>query len=598
MKLLTQLYDYQKRAVEKLSKIKVGALYMEQGTGKTRTALELISIRASNKKINAVLWLCPCSVKSNLHEDIIRHVGYMPENIVIKGIESLSNSEALYIKLLKMVKEYDTYLIVDESNLVKNKFAVRTDRIIKLSKLCTYKLILNGTPISKNEADLFAQWYILDWRILGYKSFYSFSANHLEYKKVKLPSGKEVVTDQIIRVLNKDYLVEKIEPYSYQIKKEEALLSLPPKHYATVGFNMPSIQRAEYEDTKNLYLFNVEEWRSETIYKLFTALQHVTSGSMVLTEPDERMKTKKMYTYNSNPRIQALIRALDDIGEEKCIIFAKYQEEINDISKMLDDKGLSYIEFTGKIKQSQRQKNRLLFKGPVQFMLANKQCGAYGLNLQFCRNIIYYSNDFDLATRLQSEDRVHQIGQHQDVYITDIVCNDTIDDFIATNLQNKSDLVAAFKANLEYWKKENLMKNISYERTSSREADFYTKLGYLFASKKIRKELHGYPLSNEDNWTWFIAREGKQILGFVSIEPQKTSYKCDTIHVLNSVPNKTADVIYKKMISLLIHFADNDKMAITATVPKVLTYLFTSKGFYINAEKGARWVNLRRDKIK
>lgn len=36
--MLTQLFPWQTRAVEKLLPLRVGALYMEQGTGKTRTA--------------------------------------------------------------------------------------------------------------------------------------------------------------------------------------------------------------------------------------------------------------------------------------------------------------------------------------------------------------------------------------------------------------------------------------------------------------------------------------------------------------------------------------------------------------------------------
>lgn len=41
MQLHNKLLDYQEKAVEKLKKVKVGALFMEQGTGKTITALEL-----------------------------------------------------------------------------------------------------------------------------------------------------------------------------------------------------------------------------------------------------------------------------------------------------------------------------------------------------------------------------------------------------------------------------------------------------------------------------------------------------------------------------------------------------------------------------
>ena len=45
MILKTKLKEHQIKAFEKLSKIKIGALYMDQGTGKTRTALELIKNR-------------------------------------------------------------------------------------------------------------------------------------------------------------------------------------------------------------------------------------------------------------------------------------------------------------------------------------------------------------------------------------------------------------------------------------------------------------------------------------------------------------------------------------------------------------------------
>lgn len=332
MILKTKLYEYQSKAVDKLSKLKVGALYMEQGTGKTRTTLELVNNRLISGKVNAVLWLCPCSVKRNLKEDILKHTGQNPteNNIIIRGIESLSSSDRLYLQLLELVKNYKVYLIVDESNLVKNKLAIRTERIINLSAFCKYKLILNGTPISKNEADLFAQWYILDWRILGYQSFYSFAANHLEYKTVKLPSGRVITTDQIIRVLNVDYLTEKIAPYMYQIKKDEVLRNLKEKEYHTRYFYMEDEQEVEYYETKDIYLFNVVDWRAETIFKLFAALQHITSGRRVLSAPQNRMRTDKMFTWQNNPRIQCLKDVLDEIGEGKCIIFAKYQDEIVD----------------------------------------------------------------------------------------------------------------------------------------------------------------------------------------------------------------------------------------------------------------------------
>lgn len=599
MLLKTRLYEYQSKAVDKLSKLKVGALYMEQGTGKTRTALEIIKNKMIKGKVEVVLWLCPCSVKNNLKEDIIKHTGQKPSenNIIIKGIESLSSSDRLYLQLLELVKIYKVYLIVDESNLVKNKLAIRTERIIEISSFCKYKMILNGTPISKNEADLFAQWYILDWRILGYKSFYSFAANHLEYKKVRLPSGREIMTDQIIRVLNVDYLTEKIAPYMYQIKKDEVLKELKPKQYHMRYFCLGILQEEEYGLTKELFLFNVVDWRSETIFKLFSALQHITSGKRVLSAPEKRMRTEKMYTWENNPRIQCLKRTLEDIGEDKCIIFAKYQDEINDIALLLQSENKSYIEFTGKISQKKRQENREKFKNHVQFILANKQCGAYGLNLQFCHNIIFYSNDFDLATRLQAEDRVHRIGQDKIVNIYDICCKYTIDVFIANCLQNKTNLLDSFKKQIAIWKEATIMEELTIRQMSSAtDKDFYSILGYFFASKKFRKELEGYPLSNEDDWIWFVAfNKDNNVIGFLSLEPMTSGYKIDSIYVLLDYHKIYGNRVYNELIEKAVKLSQNNKKYLSGTVRKDLVIVFEKYDFYITKNKSEKWINIRRD---
>ena len=442
MELITELYEHQKKAFEKLIRIKVGALYLDMGTGKTRTTLELIKRRLEKGKINHILWLCPYSVKRNLEEDIIKHTGEFNKNLfTICGIETLSSSIKTNLKLLELVENKKCYLIVDESNLIKNPFAKRTKNILRLSEKCTYKLILNGTPISKNESDLYAQWLLLDWRILGYKSFWSFSANHLEYDpKIK---GK------IRRCLNVDYLVEKIAPYTYQVKKDECL-DLPEKTYEKVYYNLTNKQDEHYLDIANQLLFEVDELEPHTIYRMFTGLQNVISGFKVTV----KSKLEKELFFNDpydNPRIRKFMSVIDDISEYKVIVFCKYTEEITTIVKLLNEEyGENVaIPFFGEIKQKQRHKNIDMFKGESRFLVANKTCGAYGLNLQFCNYIIYYSNDWDYATRSQSEDRVHRIGQDKNVHIIDICCNNTLDERILSCLRKKENLVDSFKSEID-----------------------------------------------------------------------------------------------------------------------------------------------------
>jgi SNF2 family DNA or RNA helicase len=417
------------------------------GTGKTRTALELISQRLEVGKVDFILWLCPCSVKGTIHAELKKHIETGIENFRIEGIESLSSSIRLNSDLLQLVQSKQVYLIVDESNLVKNHKAQRSTNIERLAGHCQYKLILNGTPISKCEKDLFMQWYILDWRILGYQSFWSFAANHLEYDDY----GK------IRRCLNIDYLVRKIAPYTYQVKKEECL-QLPQKKYFREYFYLTNEQHEHYYDVQDTFLMQVDELKPETIYRLFTACQHVITGNRVISKVTDTIKVEPFFKHiEDNPRIQKLFKIIEN---KKTIIWCKYTSEIKDLSKSLTDKfgEFSTVQFYGEVNKKQRQKVIEQFSQDATFFVANKTCAGYGLNLQFCNNVIYYSNDWDFATRAQSEDRVHRMGQEYDVNITDICAAYTLDERILKCLYRKEKLVDNFKTEIEKKKDKNYMR--------------------------------------------------------------------------------------------------------------------------------------------
>lgn len=459
MKLITPLYDHQRQAVQKLSRIKIGALYMEMGTGKTRTALELIAKRFNAGKVDHILWLCPCSVKKTIEKEIRKHIhGDDISMFTICGIETLSSSIRTNRELLQLVRQKKTYLLVDESILVKNSRAKRTQSIMRLADYCEYKLILNGTPISRNEADLFAQWYILDWRILGYRSFWSFSRNHVIWD--------DKIRGRIKEVINVDYLVRKIAPYTFQVKKEECL-DLPDKTYTTYYYNLASGQRAHYNETAFKLLLQIDEFYPSTIYRLFTALQNIISGFVVYPE----QRTKKLLFQNplDNPRIQLLLDIVSSIeDEDKIIIYCNFQQEIRDVTKVLEREygKESVTTFYGKDSQKKRQENIQQFENHARFLIANRSCAGYGLNLQFCKYIIFYSHSWDLATRSQAEDRIHRIGQVHPVQIIDICAEETLDERVLDCLYRKQNLVEIFKDHidqrkfLEQWlgvkKNENL----------------------------------------------------------------------------------------------------------------------------------------------
>lgn len=555
---------------------------MEQGTGKTRTALELIKIRLEKGRVNHVVWLCPCSVKENLRRDIILHAGTdHNELITIVGIETLSSSIRVNSELLELVEAKDCYLIVDESNLVKNHMAKRTRNIIRLAEKCKYKLILNGTPISRNEADLYAQWYVLDWRILGYKSYWSFAANHLEFD--------EKNTGRIRKTLNVDYLAEKIAPYTYQVKKDECL-DLPAKTYETVYYFLDDEQNKHYDEVAEKLLFDVDEMEPHQIYRLFTGLQNVISGYKV--DVDVKItKTEDMFGYvqyyksvkgmkksnffkdiRSNPRIQILLDTIANL-EKKIIVFCKYTDEINSIVEVLNEEygEGSAVPFNGELNLKKRQSNLDKFRNDARFLVANKTCAGYGLNLQFCNYIIYYSNDWDYATRSQSEDRVHRIGQDENVHIIDICASYTLDERILNCLTRKENLVDSFKSEIDKTKdKKDLIEWIYTKNSRGRTVGKKAKkidVSDIIEDTGRRKNMKVYTdknvldaayerleyIFNEFDNVYFSLSGGKDssvMIQLANIVAKKMNKKFDVLHIDLEAWYKATDVHLKELKKL------------------------------------------------
>ena len=77
----TELLPYQADAVAKILPSRVGALFMEMGTGKTRTAIELVKIR--HRKIDRVLWFCPVSLKETVRREILKHTDCTDADICV-----------------------------------------------------------------------------------------------------------------------------------------------------------------------------------------------------------------------------------------------------------------------------------------------------------------------------------------------------------------------------------------------------------------------------------------------------------------------------------------------------------------------------------
>lgn len=78
----------------------------------------------------------------------------------------------------------------------------------------------------------------------------------------------------------------------------------------------------------------------------------------------------------------------------------------------------------------------------ARFFVGQPHSGGIGITLTAAQYVIYYSNDYSLETRLQSEDRAHRIGQRHNVTYVDLIAQRTIDEQILDVLLDKSKIAS------------------------------------------------------------------------------------------------------------------------------------------------------------
>lgn len=461
MSLQTDLFAHQEKAVIKMLPSRLGALFMDMGTGKTRVTIELAHLRKA--KINRVLWFCPVSLKDTIRKEVEKHARWdvwvhnqdRPGEygfINVFGIESMSSSTNCVLAVADLIDD-KTMVVVDESTFIKGHKSLRTKRITALSEKARYRLLLTGTPITQGVEDLFAQMRFLSPKILGYKSFYSFARGHLVYSD-KYPG-------MVVETKNEEYLAQRIAPYVYQVKKEECL-SLPPKLSKKLYFGMTPEQREAYERAKYEILANCDEIDSYVIFKLFSILQQIVSGFW------NDKEAEKFHQF-SHGRLDMLETAIKGIpAGEKVIIWCKFRRSIEAVKEMLEAKGEQVALFYGDISERERANElELKFRQNARFLVATAASGGHGLTLNEAAWGIFYENEFKYSNRIQAEDRQHRIGQSRPVTYIDIVCHSSIDERIEKAIASKANGLELFREEIEQVKSlythEQLVKKLMVE---------------------------------------------------------------------------------------------------------------------------------------
>lgn len=377
---------------------------MEAGTGKTKVAVDIVNA----SPCDFVLWIGPLQTirTGNVTNEVARQGGFnMPCSFV--GVESIGGSDRIYLNTVEDLKSYEKpFVVVDESLKIKNAEAKRTKRLLEIGKIVEYKLILNGTPLSRNLLDLWSQMEFLSPLILN-MSLAQFKNTFCEWTRVTKSNGWRTYSKEYVTGYeNVDYLYSLIRHYVF---KADLKLGIS-QHYRSKAYYIDEDSREEYARIKEIFLEDeMLEWRNNNIF----------------LEMTQKMQHAYCCTGDKIDQVKSIL-AEEKVDPSKTIIFCKFIKS--------------------------RELCERLFP---ECLVLSYQKDSLGLNLQEYNVTIYFDKVWDFALRTQSTRRTFRTGQERDCLYYDLTGDVGLERLIDRNIGKKVTMSEYFKkATKEQLKKD------------------------------------------------------------------------------------------------------------------------------------------------
>ena len=429
---------------------------MEQGTCKTKVAIDIACVHRLHSKIEVLVVICPLSVTRTWEDELAKHcpLPYVVEygssafkgitvpaeklGAILVGVESFSQGRTAET-LLAWGRLHDFMIVMDEAHNIKTHDSNRTREITKLGRLAKVRICMTGTPITKNLIDLYAQYEFLNTNIIGVGDFYAFRNRYAIMGGFK--------NKQVIGYDNVDELMGFLQPYTYSITKAECF-DLPPKVYTRRYVDLPKAHRKLYDQLRKNELEDLEVKNS---LEKALRLAQLTGGFL----PGEDGKPVMQVSAEDNAKLKILREELE-IAPGSVIIFARYLPEVALIKSILppDDT----VVFIGEVDIDERQTMIHQFQdGEKKYFLATIQAGGIGITLTRAQTVLYYSTTDNYAQRAQSEDRAHRAGTVHTVTYIDIIANRTSDETLHAAHSCKQDLADFLREQMQSGRRDDLI---------------------------------------------------------------------------------------------------------------------------------------------
>ncbi|XP_077437099.1 SWI/SNF-related matrix-associated actin-dependent regulator of chromatin subfamily A-like protein 1 [Vanacampus margaritifer] len=392
----------------------------DMGLGKT---VQAICIAAYYRKEWPVLVVAPSSVRFTWAEAFRRWLpSVSPDsvNVVVKAKDNLRAGLVNIISydlLSRMDKQlpgnpFDV-LIMDESHFLKNIKTARCKAALPLLKTAKRVILLSGTPAMSRPAELYTQ--ILAVRPSLFPRFHEFGLRYCDAKQLTWGwdySGSSHLVELKL-MLAECLMLRRL--------KSDVLSQLPSKQRKVVTVTIDGVSN------------KIKAALSAAAKQL--ARQHQN-------KMDEKEALLIFYNYTAEAKLQAITEYIKDMlecGREKFLVFAHHKLILDHITGELVKKDVSFIRIDGSTPSSERQRlcDKFQYSGKTCVAILSITAANMGLTLHAADLVIFAELFWNPGVLIQAEDRVHRIGQTNNVNIHYLVAKGTADDHLWPMIQGK-----------------------------------------------------------------------------------------------------------------------------------------------------------------
>ena len=401
------------------------AYYLDMGLGKTFVGSE--KMKDLNTDINLII----CQ-KSKINDWIGHFQTYYGEHPYLYAIYDLTdkkqfvkffehmgdmeNSDGLdprqFIGVInyelawrrkELLKLENFTLMLDESSLIQNRKAKQSKFILQLNPANV--ILLSGTPTSGKYENLWTQLHLLGWDI----SEKVYNNQYINWKKVNFGGFQQWIVDKKNPYKNVDRLKEKMCEHGAVFMKTEECFDLPEQTFIQVPVNV----------TKEYKIFKKDS--------IVTVEGEELVGDTTLVK---RLYARQLCGQYNKDKLQAF-KELVESTNDRLIVFYTYTKELEKMRELVD-RPVSIINGSVKdLTAYETEDDSITF---VQY-----QAGAKGLNLQKANKIIYFTLTDKCEDWMQSQKRIHRIGQQHPCFYYILICKNSVEEGIYEALERGVD---------------------------------------------------------------------------------------------------------------------------------------------------------------